>query len=118
MGVLDLAAVAAGTALGALGEEIVISPPPGVQGNPVSVAGIFTPETAIDTLTGAPVVASTAYVLIPKEKWAAVTEEMAETGPPKESLARIRKKNWLLRAVIVEGDFWRLEIVEFKGVVG
>lgn len=107
MGIGDLAAIAAATAASALAEEVTLR---WRKDGFWEGRAVVSPDAAVDSATGTPVIANTAFALITHEDWEAGGGEA--TGPVSSSKLQQGSKKWSVRAVLADGGWWRLEMVK------
>ena len=106
MSITDLAAVASATASAALAEEVRLEN----RGNfEWEGRAVVSPDAAVDSSTGTPVIANTAYALIAHEDW-----KGDPAGPPGNGLKLTQGDGtrWAVRAVLADGGWWRLQMVK------
>ena len=110
MNIAGFAAVAAATAATALGERVTITRKGTADW---SGPAVVHPDATVDPGTGTPVVATSAYALITHEDWRAGGGD--DTGP--KAPLRLQQRNtdlWTVRAVLLDGGWWRLEMVAVR----
>lgn len=112
MSIASLASIAATTAAVALAEHVRLE----LRGKVIySGKAVVSPDAAVDSSTGTPVIANTAYVLIAMAAWEASTDlsqppagSRLIQNPSQESPG----PTWAVRAVLAEGGWWRLQAVK------
>lgn len=109
MNIASLAAVASATAASALGENVTL-----LKGKELVWEGpaVVSPDAAVDSSTGTPIIANTAYALITHAAW---KTGGGNAGGPSASGLKLTQEDgtrWAVRAVLADGGWWRLQMVK------